>query len=81
MKEKYISFMKNVKSTENKDKKTCIKLLFIDSYKFLQYQNTNLEIGSFLSKDKLRTLQCEFSKLSVENFNLLTKGRLSIRVH
>jgi len=33
-KEKYILFTKNVKSTKNKDKKTCIKLRFIDSYKF-----------------------------------------------
>jgi len=39
-KEKYISFTKNVKSIENKDKKTCIKFLFFDSYKFL---NTNLD--------------------------------------
>jgi len=31
-KEKYISFTKNIKSTENKDKKTYIKLQFIDSY-------------------------------------------------
>jgi len=70
-KEKYISFTKNVKSTENKDKKTCIKLRFIDSYKFL---NTSLDkLASFLSKDKLRTLQREFSKLSIENFNLLTR--------
>jgi len=70
-KEKYISFTKNVKSTENKDKKTCIKLRFIDSYKFL---NTSLDkLVSFLSKDKLRILQREFSKLSVENFDLLTR--------
>jgi len=70
-KEKYISFTKNVKSTENKDKRTCIKLRFIDSYKFL---NTSLDkLASFLSKDKLRILQREFSKLSVENFDLLTR--------
>jgi len=70
-KEKYISFTKNVKSTKNTDKKTCIKLRFIDSYKFL---NTSLDkLASFLSKDKLRILQREFSKLSIENFDLLTR--------
>jgi len=53
-KEKYISFTKNVKITKNKDKKTCIKLRFIDSYKFL---NTSLDkLASFLSKNKLRIL-------------------------
>jgi len=46
-------------------------LWFIDSYKFL---NTSLDkLASFLSKDKLRILQREFSKLSVENFDLLTQ--------
>jgi len=34
-KKKYISFTKNVKSTEDKWKKNNIKLRFIDSYKFL----------------------------------------------
>jgi len=46
-------------------------LRFIDSYKFL---NTSLDkLASFLSKNKLRILQREFSKLSVENFALLTR--------
>jgi len=53
-KQKYISFTKNLKSTENKDKNTCIKLRFIDPYKFL---NTSLDrLASFLSRDKLRIL-------------------------
>ena len=44
-KEKYISFTKNVKSTEDKledkeKRETCIKLRFIDSFKFM---NTSLE--------------------------------------
>jgi len=43
-KEKYISFTKNVKNTENKDKKICIKLRFIDSCKFL---NQSQQIGIF----------------------------------
>jgi len=34
-KEKYISFTKNVKSTEDEQKRNNIKLRFIDSYKFL----------------------------------------------
>jgi len=46
-------------------------LRFIDSYKFLNISFDKL--ASFLSKDKLRILQREFSKLSVENFNLLTR--------
>jgi len=69
-KKKYISFTKNVKSTENKDKKTCIKLRFMESYKFL---NTSLDkLASFLNKDKLKILQREFCNLSAENFDLLT---------
>jgi len=67
-KKKYISFTKNVKSIENKDKKICIKLRFIDSYKFL---NTSLDkLASFLSKNKLRILEHE---LSIENCDLLTR--------
>jgi len=53
------------------DQKTCIKLRFIDSYKFL---NTSLDkLSSFLSKDKLRILQRKFFKSFIENFNLLTR--------
>ncbi|XP_071646039.1 uncharacterized protein [Temnothorax longispinosus] len=70
-KEKYISFTKNVQSTEDKDKKTCVKLRFIDSYKFLTASLDKL--ASYLSKDKLRILQREFCELSAENFNLLTR--------
>ena len=70
-KEKYISFTKNVESTADKDKKICIKLRFIDSYKFLTGSLDKL--ASFLSKDKLRILQREFSELSAEDFDLLTR--------
>ena len=70
-KEKYISFTKNIKSTEDKDHKNCIKLRFIDSFKFL---NTSLsKLASFLNMDKLQILQREFCELSTENFNLLTR--------
>jgi len=54
-KEKYISFTKNVKSTEDKRKKNNIKLRFIDSYKFLTSSLNKL--ASYLSKDKLRIMQ------------------------
>ncbi|XP_018399813.1 PREDICTED: uncharacterized protein LOC108777427, partial [Cyphomyrmex costatus] len=69
-KEKYISFSKHVDSTID-DKKNCIQLRFIDSYKFLA---SSLEkLASFLSKDKLRVVQREFCNLSAENFDLLTR--------
>jgi len=69
-KEKYISFTKNVKSTEDERKKNNIELRFIDSYKFLTSSLDKL--ASYLSTDKLRIMQCEFCNLSVENFDLLT---------
>ncbi|KYN02845.1 hypothetical protein ALC62_06325, partial [Cyphomyrmex costatus] len=68
-KEKYISFTKHDDTID--DKKNCIQLRFIDSYRFLA---SSLEkLASFLSKDKLRVLRREFSHLSEENFNLLTR--------
>ncbi|XP_036146615.1 uncharacterized protein LOC118646876 [Monomorium pharaonis] len=70
-KEKYISFTKHVKNTEDNERKICVKLRFIDSFKFL---NTSLDkLTSFLSNDKLSILQREFSNLSAENFDLLTR--------
>jgi len=69
-------FTKNVKSTID-DQKICIKLRFIDSYKFLNIKLDKL--ASFLSKNKLKILQREFPNLSVENFDLLT--RLSVQIH
>ncbi|XP_070521814.1 uncharacterized protein [Cardiocondyla obscurior] len=69
-KEKYISFTKNVKSTTD-NRNNCIKLRLIDSFKFL---NTSLEkLASFLSKDKLQVSRYEFSNLTNENFDLLTR--------
>ncbi|XP_076664759.1 uncharacterized protein LOC143367033 [Andrena cerasifolii] len=71
-KEKYISFTKNVENTaEESDSRNCIKLRFIDSYKFL---NTSLDkLGSFLSADKLKMLRSQFETLSIEDLNLLTR--------
>ncbi|XP_018404835.1 PREDICTED: uncharacterized protein LOC108781382 [Cyphomyrmex costatus] len=69
-KEKYISFTKHVDNTID-DKKNCIQLRFIDSYRFLASSLDKL--SSFLSKDKLRVLRREFSHSSEENFNLLTR--------
>jgi len=70
-KEKYISFTINVQSTENEQKKNNIKLHFIDLYKFLTSSLDKL--SSYLNKDKLRIMQCEFCNLSEENFDLLTR--------
>ncbi|XP_077260494.1 uncharacterized protein LOC143896465 [Temnothorax americanus] len=70
-KEKYISFTKNVKSTEDKNYQNCIKLRFIDSYKFL---SASLEkLASFLDKDKLKIIRSKFSALSDQDFELLTR--------
>jgi len=54
-----------------KDQKNCVKLWFIDAYRFLASSLDKL--ASFFSKDKLWILQHEFSNLSEENFNLLTR--------
>ncbi|KYM96845.1 hypothetical protein ALC62_12487 [Cyphomyrmex costatus] len=69
-KEKYISFAKHVDDTID-DKKNCVQLRFIDSFRFLASSLDKL--SSFLNKDKLRVLRREFSHLSEENFNLLTR--------
>jgi len=69
-KEKYISFTKNVQSTADNGKNS-VKLRFIDSYEFL---STNLDkLASFLSKDKLKIVRFEFSKLSTKKFDLLMR--------
>ncbi|KAG5314863.1 POL3 protein, partial [Pseudoatta argentina] len=71
-KEKYISFTKHVQDTaERADSRKCIKLRFIDSFKFL---NANLDkLASFLSRDKLKIVRSKFSTLSDEEFELLTR--------
>ncbi|XP_072750087.1 uncharacterized protein [Anoplolepis gracilipes] len=69
-KEKYVSFTKDVKLTED-NWRNHIKLRFIDSFKFL---TTSLnKLASFLSKDKLKILQSEYQNLRVEDFDLLTR--------
>jgi len=67
IKEKYISSSLNIDSTKN-DLKNCVKLRFIDLS--LQVSSSRTK-SSFFSKDKLWILQCKFSNLSEENFNLL----------
>ncbi|KYN13288.1 hypothetical protein ALC57_14524 [Trachymyrmex cornetzi] len=71
-KEKYVSFTKNVKDTaERSDSRNNIKLRFIDSYKFLSSSLDKL--ASFLNKNELRILQCEFQNLSEDDFKLLIR--------
>ena len=74
-KEKYISFTKHVDSTKDANEKNfqkkCIKLRFIDSFKFL---NASLDkLASYLDKDKLKIVRSEFPTLSDEEFELLTR--------
>ncbi|EZA55644.1 hypothetical protein X777_04316 [Ooceraea biroi] len=69
-KEKYISFTKNVNEADVPFRNH-VKLRFIDS---LRYLSSSLDkLASFLSKDKLKILRSEFSNLSIENFDLLTR--------
>jgi len=69
-KEKYISFTKSVHSTKDKHNK-CVKLRFIDSYKFL---STSLDkLASFLSREELKIVKSEYENLSSEEFELLTR--------
>ncbi|EZA47751.1 hypothetical protein X777_15518, partial [Ooceraea biroi] len=72
-KEKYISFTKNVEEKINRknSRDRNIKLRFIDSLRFLDSSLDKL--SSFLNKDKLRIVRSEFSKLSGDNFDLLTR--------
>ncbi|XP_067216947.1 uncharacterized protein [Linepithema humile] len=70
-KERYISFTKNVKDTEDENSKICVKLRFIDSFRFL---STSLEkLASYLTTDELKITRSEFSHLSAKHFNLLTR--------
>ncbi|XP_012214949.2 uncharacterized protein [Linepithema humile] len=70
-KERYISFTKNVKDTEDQNYKICIKLRFIDSFRFL---STSLDkLASYLTVDELKISRSEFKHLSAENFNLFTR--------
>ncbi|KAG5316742.1 PDZD4 protein, partial [Acromyrmex insinuator] len=64
-KEKYISFIKK------NFQKNCIKLKFIDSFKFLKISFDKLAL--YLDKDKLKIVHSEFPTLSDEEFELLTR--------
>jgi len=72
-KEKYISFTKHVDNIKDKNEnnfyKNCIKLRFIDSFKFLS--TTSLDkLVSYLDKKKLKITQSEFCHLRmVLNFS------------
>ncbi|KYN02533.1 hypothetical protein ALC62_06651 [Cyphomyrmex costatus] len=55
----------------DEDSRNCVKLRFIDSYKFLSSSLDKL--ASYLEKDKLKIVRSEFSSLSDEDFNLLTR--------
>jgi len=78
-KEKYISFTKNVKSTENKDKKTCIKLRFI--YTHINFSRLD-KLASYLSKDNNKLQITRIFQIIRRKFRSIdTKGCLSIRIH
>ncbi|KYN38697.1 hypothetical protein ALC56_06918 [Trachymyrmex septentrionalis] len=74
-KEKYISFTKHVDSTkdktENNSQRNCVKLRFIDSFKFLS--TSLVKLASYLDKDKLKIIRSKFSSLSDDEFELLTR--------
>ncbi|KYN14583.1 hypothetical protein ALC57_13217, partial [Trachymyrmex cornetzi] len=74
-KEKYISFTKHVDSTKDKNEKNfqknCVKLRFIDSFKFLSASLDKLL--SYFDKDKLKIVRSEFLTLSDEEIELLTR--------
>ncbi|KYN14203.1 hypothetical protein ALC57_13587 [Trachymyrmex cornetzi] len=66
----WIKNLSHLVSSQLNRNKNCVKLRFIDSFKFL---DTNLDkLGSFLSRDKLKIVHSKFSTLSDEEFELLT---------
>ncbi|KYN30380.1 hypothetical protein ALC56_15307 [Trachymyrmex septentrionalis] len=68
-KEKYIFDTKD--KTENNSQRNCVKLRFIDFFKFL---STSLDkLASYLDKDKLKIIRSKFSTLSDDEFELLTR--------
>ncbi|XP_076291056.1 uncharacterized protein LOC143214203 [Lasioglossum baleicum] len=74
-KEKYISFTKKVsierQPGEERKYVKFLKFRFIDSFKFL---NSSLDkLTSYLDKNKLRIVRGEFTHLSNDDFNLLTR--------
>ncbi|RLU21807.1 hypothetical protein DMN91_006183 [Ooceraea biroi] len=71
-KEQYIAFTKNVANTADRyGARACVKLRFIDSYKFL---STSLDkLASYLDRSHMRILRAEFRHLSEKDFQLLTR--------
>ncbi|RLU19832.1 hypothetical protein DMN91_008391 [Ooceraea biroi] len=71
-KERYIAFTKNVANTEDGNGcGTCVKLRFVDTYKFLSASLDKL--ASYLDKSHMRILRSEFRHLSEDDFELLTR--------
>ncbi|XP_011643986.1 uncharacterized protein LOC105431471 [Pogonomyrmex barbatus] len=70
-KKNYIAFSKIVNDSAYGKWKNCVKLRFVDSFKFL---NTSLEkVASYLDREKLRISRFEFSDLIAEDFELFTR--------
>ncbi|EZA54939.1 hypothetical protein X777_05463 [Ooceraea biroi] len=71
-KERYIAFTKNVANTADRyGARACVKLRFIDSYKFL---STSLDkLASYFDRSHMRILRAEFRHLFEEEFQLLTR--------
>ncbi|EZA49493.1 hypothetical protein X777_12287 [Ooceraea biroi] len=73
-KERYIAFTKNVANTADRyGARACVKLRFINSYKFL---SASLDkVASYLDRSHMRILRAEFRHLSEEeeDFQLLTR--------
>ncbi|KYN02004.1 hypothetical protein ALC62_07181 [Cyphomyrmex costatus] len=65
----HCSYDSTLSEYSDKDSRKCVKLRFIDSYKFLSASLDKL--ASYLDKDKLKIVRSEFSAL--EDFNLLTR--------
>ncbi|KYN09789.1 hypothetical protein ALC57_18082, partial [Trachymyrmex cornetzi] len=70
-----IPFVVSNRRTKDKNtnhfRKNCVKLRFIDSFKFLSASLDKL--ASYLDKDKLKIVRSEFSILSDEKLELLTR--------
>ena len=74
-KEAYISFTKHVLDTmdirDDGRRVTCMKLRFVDSYKFLADRLDRL--ASYLDTDKLRITRKQFAYIDAEDFALVTR--------
>ncbi|KYQ49525.1 hypothetical protein ALC60_11402, partial [Trachymyrmex zeteki] len=69
--DKWLEFSVQKKKNEKNFNKNCVKLRFIDSYKFLSASLDKL--ASYLKKEKLKIVRSEFSTLSNEEFELLMR--------